>query len=46
VRQSILADAPADMIIFGMGEHPLLDLTTRLEKGETIHESRTFQALL
>ena len=38
VRQSILADAPADMIVFGMGERPLLDLTARLEKGETIHE--------
>lgn len=38
VRQSILADAPADMIVFGMGERPLLDLTARLEDGETIQE--------
>ena len=38
VRQSILADAPADMIVFGMGERPLLDLTARLEKGEIIDE--------
>jgi len=38
VRQSILADAPADMIVFGMGERPLLDLTERLDKGESIQD--------
>jgi uncharacterized radical SAM protein YgiQ len=38
VRKSILADAPADMIVFGMGERPLLDLTVRLEKGESVQE--------
>lgn len=38
VRQSILADAPVDMIVFGMGERPLLDLAARLEKGESIQE--------
>ncbi len=38
VRQSILADAPADMIVFGMGERPLLDLTERLDKGENIQD--------
>ena len=38
VRQSILADAPADTIVFGMGERPLLDLTARLENSESIHE--------
>jgi uncharacterized radical SAM protein YgiQ len=38
VRQSILADAPADMIVFGMGERPLLDLTERLDKGEKIQD--------
>jgi uncharacterized radical SAM protein YgiQ len=38
VRHSILADAPADMVVFGMGERPLLDLTARLEDGERIQE--------
>src|SRR5512136_1437396 len=38
VRQSILADAPADMVVFGMGERPLLDLTARLDEGERIQE--------
>lgn len=38
VRQSILADAPADMIIFGMGELPLKEVARRLKKGEGIRE--------
>lgn len=38
VRQSILADAPADVVVFGMGERPLLDLTWRLDEGERIQE--------
>ncbi|MFB3766021.1 MAG: YgiQ family radical SAM protein [Methanotrichaceae archaeon] len=40
VRQSILADAPADMIVFGMGERPLLDVAARLNKGEDIRNIR------
>lgn len=36
VRQSILADAPADMIVFGMGEVALLKVAERLHKEETI----------
>ncbi len=38
VRQSILADAPADLIIYGMGENPLRAVALRLEKGERIEE--------
>lgn len=40
VRQSILADAPADMIVYGMGERALLEVAARLKKGETIREIR------
>ena len=40
VRRSILADAPADMIIYGMGENPLCTVALRLEKGERIEEIR------
>ena len=40
VRRSILADAPADMIIYGMGESPLCTVALRLEKGERIEEIR------
>lgn len=40
VRQSILADAPADMIVFGMGERPLLDVAARLNNEEDIRTIR------
>ena len=33
VRQSILADAPADLLIFGMGEQQILDVAGRLDAG-------------
>jgi len=38
VRQSILADAPADLIIYGMGENPLREVALRLKKGERIED--------
>jgi uncharacterized radical SAM protein YgiQ len=40
VRQSILADAPADMAVFGMGELPLREVASRLKKGEMISDIR------
>lgn len=36
LRPSILVDAPADMLIYGMGELPLLELARRLDAGEKI----------
>jgi uncharacterized radical SAM protein YgiQ len=41
VRQSILADAPADIMVFGMGELPLKKVASRLEDGERISEIRS-----
>ena len=38
VRQSILADAPSDLIVYGMAEKPLREVALRLEKGERIEE--------
>jgi len=38
VRQSILADAPADLLVYGMGESPLKEVAMRMEKGEQILE--------
>jgi uncharacterized radical SAM protein YgiQ len=40
VRQSILADAPADLLVYGMGENPLREVALCLEKGERIEEIR------
>lgn len=37
VRQSILADAPADLLVFGMGERQVVTIAERLASGETIH---------
>ncbi|MDE7141870.1 MAG: YgiQ family radical SAM protein, partial [Muribaculaceae bacterium] len=38
LRPSILADAPADMIIYGMGEKPVLEVARRIEAGEPVAE--------
>lgn len=38
LRPSILADANADMIIYGMGEKPIVEIARRLENGEKIAE--------
>jgi uncharacterized radical SAM protein YgiQ len=34
VRRSILFDAKADLLVYGMGERPLLELAERLRQGE------------
>ncbi len=34
VRRSILADAPADILVFGMGERQVVEIASRLTKGE------------
>ncbi len=38
VRQSILADAPADMLVFGMGERQVVEIAGRLSKGENVKD--------
>lgn len=35
VRPSILADSGADLLIFGMGEHPITEVAARLAAGES-----------
>ena len=36
VRRSVLVDAKADLLVYGMGERPLLELAERLRKGEPL----------
>lgn len=36
IRRSILFDAKADLLIYGMGETPLLEVVTRLKNGDKI----------
>ena len=38
LRPSILADAPADIISYGMGEKTILEIASRLDKGENIKD--------
>lgn len=40
IRRSIEMDAKADLLIYGMGERPLLTILRRLDAGETIQEIR------
>ncbi|MDQ1274727.1 MAG: hypothetical protein QG610_299 [Euryarchaeota archaeon] len=40
VRQSILADAPADLVVYGMGELQIVETAKRLQAGENIKEIR------
>ena len=41
VRRSIIFDAKADLLIYGMAERPLLEVVGRLNAGEQIQDIRT-----
>ncbi len=43
VRRSILLDAKADLLVFGMAEQPLLELARRLKAGEQMSEIRNLR---
>jgi uncharacterized radical SAM protein YgiQ len=38
VRRSILADAPADLVVYGMGERQVVEIARRLAAGEAIRD--------
>lgn len=40
VRKSILFDAKADILVYGMGEKAVIELARRLSRGESFHEVR------
>lgn len=40
VRQSVLADSPADLLVFGMGERQMLEIAKRLAAGEQVRSIR------
>ena len=40
IRQSILADAPADLLVYGMGEQQLIRIASRISRGEEIRRIR------
>ncbi|GKT09275.1 YgiQ family radical SAM protein [Desulforhabdus sp. TSK] len=37
LRASILTDAKADLLVYGMGERAVLDIARRLERGQPLH---------
>jgi uncharacterized radical SAM protein YgiQ len=45
VKRSILLDAKADLIVYGMGERPVLELAARLQRGETLKDLRTMRSV-
>ncbi len=40
VRRSILLDAKPDLLVYGMGERPLVEIVKRLADGESVRELR------
>lgn len=45
VRRSILLDAKADLLVFGMGERPLVEIVKRLAAGEPVHQLRDIRGV-
>ncbi len=43
VRRSILLDSKADLLVFGMGEYPLLEIANRLKAGQNIAYMRNLR---
>ncbi len=40
VKRSILLDSKADLVVFGMGEQPIVEIARRLKAGETVRDLR------
>ncbi len=38
VRRSIILDSKADLVVFGMGERPLIEIVKRLDAGQTVDQ--------
>lgn len=45
VRRSILMDAKADLVAFGMGEESILEIANRLAAGETVRDLRDMRGV-
>src|SRR6266566_2044498 len=45
VRRSILLDCKADLIVYGMGENPILDIARRLRAGESVRDLRDLRGV-
>lgn len=45
VRRSILLDCKADLVVFGMGERPLVEIVHRLAAGQTVRDLRDLRGV-
>lgn len=45
VKHSILIDAKPDLVVYGMGEKPILEIAERLQKGETVKDLRNMRGV-
>ncbi|MBI1824798.1 MAG: YgiQ family radical SAM protein [Planctomycetes bacterium] len=45
VKRSILLDAKADLVVFGMGESAIVEIARRLDAGELLHDLRDMRGV-
>ena len=45
VRRSILLDCKADLVVYGMGEHAIVEIARRLAAGETVRDLRDMRGV-
>src|SRR5437588_5115426 len=46
VRPSILLDSKADLVVFGMGEQPIVEIARRLAAGQTLRDLRGLRGVV
>ncbi|HEV3020865.1 MAG TPA: YgiQ family radical SAM protein, partial [Pirellulales bacterium] len=46
VRRSIILDCKADLVVFGMGERPIVEIAHRLAAGQTVRELRDMRGVV
>src|SRR5437868_14147652 len=45
VRRSILLDSKADLLVYGMGEKPIVEIARRLAAGESVRDLRDMRGM-
>ncbi|NBX93376.1 MAG: YgiQ family radical SAM protein [Proteobacteria bacterium] len=45
VKRSIVLDSKADLVVFGMGEKPIIEIARRLKKGESVKHLRDMRGV-
>jgi uncharacterized radical SAM protein YgiQ len=45
VKRSILLDSKADLVVFGMGEQPIIEIARRLAAGESVRDLRDMRGV-